>query len=586
MKTIQRLLVCAALLGAQLHAANTTISALPNATTLTGAEVLPIVQGGNTVKVTTANLSQGLANATISVPGLMSPTDKISLTNATSSATANTIVTRNATAGAAFGNIVITGGTSAATPTNATDIANKAYVDAAASGLSVKQPARLATTGNITLSAPQTIDGVSAIAGDRILVKNQVDATQNGIYLVAAGAWTRTTDADTGGELVTNSYIFVTAGSTNFSTGWIMTTPNPITIGASNIVWALYSSLGSIPASSITGQIISSQIANLAITTAQFAANLTPVEIVGTLPTSGNFAGRTVFLTSDNKLYRYNGSSFIATVATVDLSGTVNGTTQITSGSITAASIAAHTITATQIAAGTITATEIAAATITASQIAADTITAGQIAAGAIGTSELAVGGVTGTKIANGTITTTQIAASTITASNMNVSTLSAITANLGTVTAGSITASASISLASATNAVTIDSTGMTVGGGRITFVGTGGNPTMDVINAGGVDKIRLTGLANAGLSAVIQGIDGSGNINTTFSSQGMSVQHGKTLAIDSTSSIVGPGLLQLNAGGSSLQISAAETGSAGTPSAYFQFNLNGRTVNVAFNLP
>lgn len=586
MKKILRLLTCVALLGTQLRAANTTISALPSATTLTGAEVLPIVQSGNTVKVTVGNLTQGFANATTSVPGLMSPTDKTTLTNATSAATASTVALRDGSGNSAFNIVTLAGGTSAATPTNPTDLANKAYVDAAASGLSVKQPARLATTGNITLSAPQTIDGVSAIAGDRILVKDQVDATKNGIYLVAAGAWTRTTDANTGGLLVTNSYVFVTAGSTNFSTGWIMTTPNPITIGSSNIVWALYSSLGSIPASSITGQIITGQIANLAITTAQFAANLTPVEIVGTLPGSGNFAGRTVFLTSDNKLYRYNGSSFIASVATVDLSGTVNGTSQITSGSITAASIAAHTITATQIAAGTVTANEIAANTITASQIAANTLTAGTIAAGAIGTSQLAVGGVTGTKIANGTITTTQIAASTITASNMNVSTLSAITANLGTVTAGSITASASISLASSTNAVTIDNTGMTVGGGRITFIGTGGNPTMDVINAGGVDKIRITGLANAGLPATIQGIDGSGNINTTFNSQGMSVQHGKTLAIDSTSSIVGPGILQFNAGGSSLAVSAGETGTAGTPTGYFQFTLNGRTVNVPFNVP
>jgi hypothetical protein len=86
--------------------------------------------------------------------------------------------------------------TSVADPTAAQDAATKAYVDAVALGLAPKKGVRAATTGNITLSGTQTIDGESVIAGDRVLVKDQSTTSQNGIYVVAAGAWTRATDFD------------------------------------------------------------------------------------------------------------------------------------------------------------------------------------------------------------------------------------------------------------------------------------------------------------------------------------------------------------------------------------------------------
>ena len=61
--------------------------------------------------------------------------------------------------------------------------------------------ARIATTANITLSGTQTIDGVAVVAGDRVLVKNQTNAAQNGIYVVSAGAWTRATDFDSSTDI-------------------------------------------------------------------------------------------------------------------------------------------------------------------------------------------------------------------------------------------------------------------------------------------------------------------------------------------------------------------------------------------------
>lgn len=78
----------------------------------------------------------------------------------------------------------------------------------------VKRAVRCATTANITLSGTQTIDGVAVVAGDRVLVKDQTSAATNGIYVVAAGAWTRAADADTASELSAAS-VAVDSGTTN-----------------------------------------------------------------------------------------------------------------------------------------------------------------------------------------------------------------------------------------------------------------------------------------------------------------------------------------------------------------------------------
>lgn len=121
--------------------------------------------------------------------------------------------------------------TNLATPTAATDAATKGYVDAAVNGLDWKQSVRVATTANITLSGLQTIDGVSVQAGDRVLVKNQSTAAQNGIYVAASGAWTRATDADSDAEVTSGMAVMVTEGTTQGDTQWVLTTNDPITLG-------------------------------------------------------------------------------------------------------------------------------------------------------------------------------------------------------------------------------------------------------------------------------------------------------------------------------------------------------------------
>lgn len=158
--------------------------------------------------------------------------------------------------------------TNLADPVAATDAANKQYVDAARSGLDVKQSVRAATTGNITLSATQTIDGVAVVAGNRVLVKNQTTASANGIYDVAAGAWTRSTDADVSDEVSSGMFTFVEEGTTGSDTGFVLTTNAPVTLGTTALTFAQFSGAGTYVAGSgltLTGSTFAANVDNVGI---------------------------------------------------------------------------------------------------------------------------------------------------------------------------------------------------------------------------------------------------------------------------------------------------------------------------------
>lgn len=96
----------------------------------------------------------------------------------------------------------------------------------------------VATTANITLSGTQTIDGVALTGGERVLVKNQSTGAENGIYLCAAGAWTRTTDFDTSAEVKCGLVVNVERSDNNLqNVPWELTTQNPITLGTTALVF-------------------------------------------------------------------------------------------------------------------------------------------------------------------------------------------------------------------------------------------------------------------------------------------------------------------------------------------------------------
>lgn len=137
-----------------------------------------------------------------------------------------------------------------ALPVNPNDVANKAYVDSLSSGLDPKESVRVATTGPIDLSTfgLGVIDGVTVADGDRVLVKNQSLATENGIYIASAGAWTRASDMDGSPttEVSGGNFTFVEQGTANINSGWVVQGNGVLTVGTDPIAWVQFSGAGQI----------------------------------------------------------------------------------------------------------------------------------------------------------------------------------------------------------------------------------------------------------------------------------------------------------------------------------------------------
>jgi len=138
-------------------------------------------------------------------------------------------------------------------PTTSTDATNKEYVDSLAAGLDPKASCRVATTsvdGDLNLTdAPATVDGVTLVDGDRVLVKNQTDATENGIYVFTSGTpntLTRSSDFDgtPAHEVSGGSFTFIEVGTSNQGTGWVLLGDGDLVVGTDDILWSQFSSLG------------------------------------------------------------------------------------------------------------------------------------------------------------------------------------------------------------------------------------------------------------------------------------------------------------------------------------------------------
>jgi len=192
------------------------------------------------------------------------------------------------------------------TPTDATDAATKAYVDSAAQGIDWKGSVRAATTAAVTLSsdleAGDIIDGVTLVAGNRILVKNQAAGSENGIYVVqATGAPTRATDADADAEVTASFAVFVEEGTANADSGWVLTNDGAVTVGTTELVFTQFTGLGQITAG--TGLTKTANTLNVVGTADRITANADSIDIAST----------------------YAGQSTIVTVGTIT-TGVWNGT--------------------------------------------------------------------------------------------------------------------------------------------------------------------------------------------------------------------------------------------------------------------
>jgi phage-related tail fiber protein len=165
-----------------------------------------------------------------------------------------------------------------------------------------KSEVAAATTANITLSGTQTIDGIALVAGNRALVKAQTTASANGIYVVAAGAWARATDADTSAELA-GATVVVANGTVNGSQLYRTSFKPSDTLGTTAMTW------GQVVSTLDSGTVTSTMIADdtivnadinsaAAIADTKLATISTAGKVSGSAITSGTIAGTTIFNTS------------------------------------------------------------------------------------------------------------------------------------------------------------------------------------------------------------------------------------------------------------------------------------------------
>lgn len=251
---------------------------LGDVTTTAGSLTTTLANSG----VTAGSYSKVTVDAKGRVTAGSNPTDASSL------GLTNVVTTDNAATQTVIGPI-IGNYASYANPSNAKEFVTKQYVDDRITGLDVKASVRVATVSDISLSGLQTIDGITLVAGDRILVKNQLVPSSNGIYVADAAGWTRAADANTSTEVTSGLYVFVMEGATNGNSGWLLTTADPISVGVTSLSFQQFTGTGQITAGaglSLTGNII-----NVGGTTNRISVGADTIDI------SANYVGQSSITT-------------------------------------------------------------------------------------------------------------------------------------------------------------------------------------------------------------------------------------------------------------------------------------------------
>ncbi|MEM4247840.1 MAG: hypothetical protein QXH80_01115, partial [Candidatus Nanoarchaeia archaeon] len=308
-----------------------------------------------------------------------------------------------------FGSIPVLPGTNTTSDNQAV---RKAYVDNLVNGLSWKDAVRAATTANITLSGEQTIDGVALTAGDRVLVKNQTTASQNGIYVVATGAWSRAQDMDESAE-VKAAAMYVTDGTTQSGTAWVCNNTGDVIIGTTNISFVQFSGTGTYTAGN-----------GLTLTGNEFA--------VGTTANCGITANPDdIQVNVDDSTIEINSNA----LRIKDLGVT---TAKINTGAVTTAKIQDDAVTTSKIIDDAITNAKMADNSVNTAEIVDNAITNAKMADNSVNTAEIVNNAVTTDKINNSAVTTDKINDSAVTSAkiadgtivNDDISATAAITDN------------------------------------------------------------------------------------------------------------------------------------------------------------
>ena len=359
-----------------------------------------------------------------------------------------------------------TSATVSVAPVSGNDVVNKTYLDYFATGLSWKQPVLCATTANISLTGVQTLDGISAVAGSRVLVKNQTAAAENGIYISAASAWARSTDANDWTELL-SAIVFVESGTTLAGSAWYCTAQPGGTIGTTAVVWSNFS-------------VASVYTAGTGLTLASYQFSITPV---GTAGTYGSASQVPVFIT--------NASGQVTSVTNTSIAIAGN---QITSGTIDTARLSGSYTGITGVG----------------------TLTAGTWNASVIGVVYGGTGAATLTGYVKGSGTAALTASSTIPSSDISgLGTMSTQNANNVAITGGTIT--------TLTSPIAVGSggTGASTLTGYVKGTGTAALTASSTIPSGDISGLGTMATQNANAVAITGGTINGATIGATTASTG-----------------------------------------------------------------
>ena len=245
------------------YSGNVTVTLPPSTTTLVGTDATQTLTNKtftspdiNTPDIDGGAIDGAVIGANTPAAGTFAAIVGTSLAVDNVSVDTNTISTTNSNGDLVLspngtGTVTVPSGYKNRAGFGATSLVSKEYVDAVKVGLDFKDSVRVATTATVTVSGPgAAIDGITLSSGDRVLLKNQSTASENGIYVFngAASALTRATDADSSTEVTAGMFTFVEEGTVNADSGFVLTTDGSITVGSTSLAFAQFSGAGQIVA--------------------------------------------------------------------------------------------------------------------------------------------------------------------------------------------------------------------------------------------------------------------------------------------------------------------------------------------------
>jgi len=365
--------------------------------------------------------------------------------------------------------------------TNTQALATRGFVESVAAGLDPKDSCKVATTANITLSGTQTIDGVSVSANDRVLVKDQSTASENGIYVCDAGSWSRSSDMAAGSDAAGAS-LFIEQGTVNGDKGFVCTSnKGSDVVGTNALSFSQYTGASNIEAGaalSKTGDRLDVEVDDSSI---EISSDALRVKALGI--TDSMLAGSI----SNSKLSN-------STISGVALGASLNALTASTTGGLTlsasyngsAAVTASINLDGSSLTTGA-NGLKVASAGIATIMLADDAVTSAKLADASVVTAALAGTSVTADKLADDAVTTAKIANSAVTNAKL-----------AGSITADKLSLGNGLENAGGSLSVMLDGSALSLGAGGIGVSAGGIGATELASNAVSAAKIAANAVETA----------------------------------------------------------------------------------------